>query len=149
MSAPGSNNLLQRRWWASKKFHMEFTFFMAKVSHWEKKMPLLWLLTVKYTNWTSRTQNRVTTKHCQVKAGQPFRISCFTEKPVGYSRPAGWRWLRRWMPQHYRGTLDDRPGNQLFLSFLTISESHLLAYLHFLLTWLILFPSWVSEGVKD
>ena len=48
MSAPGITNLLQRRWWVLKKLHMNFTFFVAKVSHWGRKCSCLncWQYTI-------------------------------------------------------------------------------------------------------
>ena len=64
-------------------------FLCGKSKPLGKKMPLPQLLTVCCPNWTSRTQKKVTAKHCQDKEGQPFRISCFTEKSVGYARPVG------------------------------------------------------------
>ena len=51
------------------------------------------------------------------------------------------------MPQHCRGTLGDCSGSQLFLSLLTFFLE--VAYLCFLLTQLVLLPSWVSEKVED
>ena len=68
-------------------------------------------------------------------------MSYFTEKFDGYARPVG----QRGMTNHCKGTLRDCPGSQLFLSLLTFLE---VTCLHFLITQLILFPSWVL-GVED
>ena len=53
---------------------MEFTFFVTKLNHWVKKMPLPQLLTVSYSNQTSRTQKQVTAKHCQEKEGRTILL---------------------------------------------------------------------------
>ena len=84
------------------------------------KMILSQLLIVCCPNWTPK---KVTVKHCGNKEEQPFSISCFTEKSVGYARSVG----RRWVPWHCRGTLGDSPDSQLFLWLLKYFGSHLLA----------------------
>ena len=110
MAAPVITNPLQRSWWVSNKLHMEFVFFVAKVSHWAR---------VYCYNRTSRTQRVLLLR----QGGTFLQNPCFIENVVRYSRPVG----RRWMPQRCWGTLGDCPGSQLFLSFLTIFRSHLLA----------------------
>ena len=100
-------------------------FLCGKSKPLGKKMPLPQLLTVCCPNWTSRTQKKVTAKHCQDKEGQPFRIFCFAAKSVRYARTLG----------------------QLFLSSRTFFLE--ITYWYFLLTQLILFPSQVSAVVED
>ena len=106
------------------------------------------LLAICCPNWKSKTHKERTAEPFQDKVGQPFRISYFTEKSVTYAGHVG----RIWMPQCCRGTLivffcgvpiQAARGFCHFSHFLDVT------YLHFLLTWVILFPSQVSHGTED
>ena len=122
MSAPGITNLFQRRKCAVKKLHVVFTSFVAKESLWARKRPAL---------TAAKAVLIIQTEH---------KISCFTEKPIGYARP------KMDVPslQMNFGSLSRQPAASVIThGFLEA------ACLHFLLTQLILFPSRVSEEVKD
>ena len=64
-------------------------FLCVKSKPLDKKVPLPQLLIVYCLYWISRTQKKVTAEHCKDKEEQPFRISYFTEKSVGYANPVG------------------------------------------------------------
>ncbi|MGE9804815.1 hypothetical protein ACQP3L_29975, partial [Escherichia coli] len=59
---------------SKKNLHMEFAFFVAKVSHLGKKLPLSWLLTVCCPNWTKRTQERMTANLAKTRQDHPAKI---------------------------------------------------------------------------
>ena len=87
MSDSGSTPILFQRWWGWKKFLMEFASNVASCTGQE---PALASTADNMLSeiWTSRTHRSWT---MPVQGREVLHNSCFTEKSVSYSGPAGWR----------------------------------------------------------
>ena len=78
-----------REKWASKKLYVEFTFFVATVSHWTRNCSCIDYLTVCYLNWMYKTHRTVTSELWQNKPRWSFSFLLCRENYQTFLRTQG------------------------------------------------------------